>query len=132
MPRPVHFEIHAEDPQRALDFYTAVFGWKYSRWGEQEYWLIDTKDGDQAGDQPGIDGAIIKRQGPAPTEGQAVNAYAIIIEVEDLDALVKKINDNGGHITVAKMPVNSMGWVAYAKDTEGNLFGMMQLDEQAK
>ncbi len=50
MPRPVHFEISADDPERALHFYQAVFGWKSQKWdGPQDYWLIST--GENAGHQ---------------------------------------------------------------------------------
>src|ERR1044072_5846453 len=44
MPRPVHFEIHATDPQAAVTFYEQVFGWKIEQWGDQPYWLITTGD----------------------------------------------------------------------------------------
>jgi len=30
------------------------------------------------------------------------------------------------------MPIPGVGWLAYAKDTEGNTFGMMQPDVNAK
>jgi uncharacterized protein len=43
MNRPVHFEIPAEDPERAIQFYEKVFGWKFDRWnGPIEYWTIST------------------------------------------------------------------------------------------
>ena len=51
MPRVIHFEIHAENPQRAVDFYTNLLGWQFTQWAGQEYWLIKT--GDPA--EPGID-----------------------------------------------------------------------------
>jgi predicted enzyme related to lactoylglutathione lyase len=27
MPRPIHFEIHTENPERAIAFYEGLFGW---------------------------------------------------------------------------------------------------------
>ena len=60
MPRPVHFELEAEDPERAVRFYTDVFGWKFDKW-EQEgfpYWLITTG----GPEEPGIDGGLGPRQ----------------------------------------------------------------------
>ena len=43
MPRPVHFEIHAADPQRAIAFYTSLFDWKFAQWdGPMEYWMVTT------------------------------------------------------------------------------------------
>lgn len=62
MPRPVHFEIHAENPQRAIDFYTKLFGWQFSQWGGESYWLVKT--GEQG--TPGIDGGLLPRRGPRP------------------------------------------------------------------
>ena len=40
MPRVVHFEIHAEQPQRAIGFYESTFGWKFNKWAGHDYWLI--------------------------------------------------------------------------------------------
>ena len=38
MPRVIHFEIHAEDPERAVTFYQRVFGWTCTKWsGPVEY-----------------------------------------------------------------------------------------------
>ena len=63
-----HFEIHAEDPIRAATFYSTVFGWNIAKWegGQMEYWMVMiSKDG-----TPGINGGLLRRKGPAPTEGQ--------------------------------------------------------------
>ncbi len=63
MPRVVHFEIYADEPDRALSFYTSVFGWQTQKWeGPQDYWLFST--GDPA--QPGINGGLIQRRYPEP------------------------------------------------------------------
>ncbi len=125
--RPVHFEIHAGDPERAVAFYTAVFGWTFTKWeGPMPYWLIDTGTGD------GINGGLMPRQGAAPAEGQAVNAYVVTMDVANVDAAVAAVTGNGGAIALPKMPVPGIGWLAYGKDPEGNIFGMMQHDPEAK
>src|SRR5271163_1589235 len=95
MSRVVHFEIHADDPQRAIGFYTALFGWEFTSWGGPiEYWVIKTGvEGER-----GINGGLIRRQGPAPIDGQAVNAYACTIDVPSVDDFVKKIPERGGKI----------------------------------
>jgi len=126
MPRIVHFEIHADDPERAIGFYEALFGWEISRWGEMDYWLIRTGEG-----TPGIDGGLLRRQGPPPTDGQAVTSYACTADVPSIDEYVEKIKANGGTIALPKMPIPTVGWLAYGKDTEGNLFGIMQPDPNA-
>ena len=126
MPRVVHFEIHAADPDRAVNFYTTLFGWSFQKWeGPMDYWLVTTGPNEQ----PGINGGLVRRQGEI--DGQAVIAYVCTVDVEDLDASVQTALDNGGQIALPKMPIPGMGWLAYCKDTEGNIFGMMQNDPNA-
>jgi predicted enzyme related to lactoylglutathione lyase len=127
MPRVVHFEIHAADPDRAVNFYTTLFGWSFQKWeGPMDYWLVTTGPNEQ----PGINGGLVRRQGEI--DGQAVIAYVCTVDVENLDASVQTALDNGGQIALPKMPIPGMGWLAYCKDTEGNIFGMMQGDPNAQ
>jgi predicted enzyme related to lactoylglutathione lyase len=122
MPRPVHFEIHSADPEAAAAFYTSVFGWKISKWdGPVEYWLVQTGE-----EGRGIDGGIVRRQGDAPATGAAVNAYVCTIGVESLDETLTSITANGGEIAVAKHEIPGIGMLAYVKDRDGNIFGVMQ------
>jgi len=122
MPRVVHFEIDAEDPERAIMFYEKVFGWKIEKWkGPIEYWLIMT--GKQ--DEPDIDGGLARRTEDEPS---TVNT----IDVPSIDEYIKKVENNGGSIIRPKMAVPGVGWMAYFKDPEGNIFGMMQSDPTAK
>jgi len=129
MPRVIHFEIHADNPERAVRFYTDLFGWEMNSWGgPMEYWLIKT--GDPA--TRGIDGGLLRRHGPAPTEGSCVNSYVCTVDVANVDESVDKAIKLGGKLALAKMPIPGVGWLAYCKDTEGNIFGMMQNDPNAK
>jgi len=128
VPRPIHFEIHAENPQRAIAFYTALFGWTFTQWGDQPYWLAAT--GDKS--TPGIDGGLLPRQGAAPANMAAINAFVCTVDVADVDAYSKRVVELGGSIALPKMPIPTVGWLAYGKDTEGNLFGMMAMDAAAK
>jgi predicted enzyme related to lactoylglutathione lyase len=129
MPRVVHFEIHAESTDRAIKFYTALFGWSFQKWeGPMPYWIVTT--GEKS--SPGIDGGLILRRGPGPVSGQAVSAFICTIEVPNLDEFVAKAGTLGGAICVPKMPIPGVGWLAYATDTEGNIFGMMHNDPNAK
>ncbi|TVT59363.1 VOC family protein [Amycolatopsis rhizosphaerae] len=125
MPRPVHFEIHATDPERAITFYTTVFDWTFERWDNAPYWLISTGDG------PGIDGGLVPRQGPPPDEDAPLNAYPSTIEVDDLDTIVRHVRQAGGKVVVPRCTIPRIGWLAYCTDTEGNLFGLLQPDENA-
>ena len=43
MPRPCHFDLTADEPERAMKFYKDVFGWKFEKWdGPMEYWMVTT------------------------------------------------------------------------------------------
>jgi predicted enzyme related to lactoylglutathione lyase len=134
MNRVVHFEIHADDPERAAAFYRSVFGWTIAEWvvpgvdvpNENRYWLVTTGNA-----EPGINGGLMFRRGPRPADGQPVNAYICTIEVASLDASVANALGAGATQILPKMAITGVGWLAYAKDTEGNIFGMMQNDPAA-
>ena len=125
--RPIHFEIHADDPARAIRFYSTLFSWKFQKWGEQDYWVIRTGT-----DALGIDGGLILRRGPRPASGSPVNAFPCTIEVPDIDKIITAIPASGGTLVLPKMPIPTIGWLAYFNDTEGNIFGVMQNDPSAK
>jgi predicted enzyme related to lactoylglutathione lyase len=126
MPRVIHFEIHADDPERAMKFYRDMFAWDFTKWeGPQPYWLIKTG----ADTEPGINGGMIPRRGAV--DGQAVIAYVCTVDVPSLDESLNKALASGGTLAVPKMPIPGVGWLAYCKDTEGNIFGMMQADPGA-
>lgn len=127
MPRVIHFEIHADDPERAVKFYQTVLGWEFQKWGgPMEYWLVSTGPNDK----PGINGGLMRRH-PGQS-GNAVIAYVCTVDVPNVDEYVKKATAAGATIALPKMPIPSIGWLAYCKDTEGNIFGMMQADPNAK
>ena len=127
MPRVVHFEIHAGDPERAVNLYRTLFGWTFKKWeGPMEYWLVTTGPDDQ----PGINGGLVRRQGEL--DGQAVTAYVCTVDVSDIDASTQTATANGAQVVLPKMPIPGMGWLVYCKDTEGNIFGMMQGDPSAQ
>jgi predicted enzyme related to lactoylglutathione lyase len=130
MARVVHFEVHAAEPERAIRFYESVFGWRFNKMpGEgMAYWLIST--GDDA--QPGINGGLLPRMGPPPADGQAVNAHVCTLQVDDLDASMKAGVGAGGSVALPRMTIPGVGYVAYLKDTEGNIFGLHQPDASAK
>jgi predicted enzyme related to lactoylglutathione lyase len=129
MARVVHFEIHADDPERAIRFYQNLFGWHIQKWdGPMEYWMVVTgKD-----PEPGINGGLMRRHGPPPTAGQAVSSHVCTVQIADIEACLKQIPAEGGEIALPRMPIPGYGWLAYGKDTEGNLFGVMQPDANAK
>lgn len=128
MGRVGHFEIHADEPDRCIQFYQAVFGWQFSRWeGPIEYWLITTGPDSV----PGINGGLMRRQGPSPSMGQPVNSYVCSIIVENIDQSLTAAQTHGATLVVPKMAIPNVGWLAYIVDTEGNIVGVMQEDTSA-
>jgi len=107
MPRPVHFEIHADNPERAIAFYRALFDWKFEKWGDMPYWVVTTG----AKGTPGIDGGLMQRRGTSPADMQPVNAFVCTVDVNDVDAYLKRIPELGGSIALPKMPVPTIGWL---------------------
>ena len=121
MPRVVHFEIPANNPERAVKFYTKVFNWKIDKWeGPVDYWLVTTGEDKQ----PGINGAIMDKKNQKVT----VNT----VDVPSVDKFLKKITDAGGKVVMPKTAVPGVGWMAYCADTEGNVFGIMENNPNAK
>ena len=129
MPRVIHFEIHAENPQRAIAFYSGLFGWQFQKWGEMDYWAVTTGP---AG-TPGIDGGLLPRRGENPSMGgdHSIVSYVCTVDVPKVDDSVAQLGTLGGVVVVPKMAIPGVGWLAYAKDPEGNIFGMMENDPKA-
>ena len=130
--RPVHFEIQVDDCERAIKFYTDVFGWDFQKWegSPTEYWMIMTAPKDSK--EPGINGGLFKRPCPAPAPEQGTNAYVCTIQVDDYDACAEKILKAGGIVAMPKFALPGMAWQGYYIDTEGNTFGIHQADPNAK
>ncbi|CAN5473011.1 hypothetical protein BH10BAC5_BH10BAC5_12630 [soil metagenome] len=121
MNRISHFELPSNDPGKLKEFYSKVFGWNYQQWGNEEYFLTQT--GDKS--EPGIEGAIMKKKHPD-------QPVVVSMNVENLDKSIEDVNANGGEIVVPKMAIPTMGYLAYFKDPDGNILGMMQVDADAK
>lgn len=128
MPRVAHFEIHASEPAKLAAYYRELFGWKMQHLAHIDYWLIDTSEGPE----PGINGGLLQRRGPKPAEGQAVNAFMCTVNVASVDTYFAKAVKLGGTEALPKMAIPGVGWVAYAKDPDGNIFGLHQADTNAK
>ena len=121
MSRVVHFEIPSSEPEKSIEFYRKTFGWEINQWGDEHYWLCKT--GDESA--PGINGAIIKKRSP---EHPIVNS----IGVNNIKQAVEVIEASGGIIVVPVMAIPGVGWVAYFKDPDGNILGIIQTDANAK
>jgi hypothetical protein len=122
MSRVIHFEIPAAEPERAAAFYGKVFGWKFDKWaGPMEYWMVTTgTDG-----KPGINGGMLKKPGP-------VAVTTNTIDVDSADKALAAVAKAGGKQVMPKSPIPGVGYFAYCEDTEGNVFGVLQADPNAK
>jgi uncharacterized protein len=124
--RVIHFQIQADDVDRAKMFYEKALGWKITQMmtkkeGGMDYWGITTGKS-----KPGINGGLYKR----PKEKDQVNyLYDCTILVPDIDKAVKDVSANGGTIVQGRMELKGVGYFAGCKDTEGNRFALMQATE---
>jgi len=121
MPKVIHFEIPAEDTKRAVAFYKKVFGWRFTEYTGMDYWLATAGEDKELG----INGAISAKSDSHPT---TINT----VSVPSFEDAVNKIKAEGGEILGPRMAVPGVGYMTYCKDTEGNLFGIMQMDPNAK
>lgn len=123
MNRVIHFEIQADNIDRAKKFYESVLGWKTEQImkkedGGMDYYGITTGDS-----QPGINGGMYERG------EDKINTYDCTVEVADIDAAVAAVKANGGIVRREKGEIPGVGWFAAVTDTEGNRFGLMQPTE---
>jgi uncharacterized protein len=120
----IYFEIHADDPQRAINFYSKIFGWKFALIPglPLEYWTVETG---------GSRGGLLQRPAKAPPPQCGTNAFVCSLEVEDFDSSAKTITQLGGIVALPKFAVPKTCWQGYFVDPEGNTFGIFQVDPNA-
>ncbi len=127
MNRVVHFEIQAQDVERAAKFYRDVFSWAIEKWPspDMEYWMVMTADKDSK--EPGINGGLLKAPAQAKELSKGTNAFVCTVQVSDFDAIAEKILKAGGIVAMPKFMIADMAWQGYFIDTEGNTFGLHQV-----
>jgi predicted enzyme related to lactoylglutathione lyase len=120
----IYFEIQADNPRRAISFYSKVFGWKFSEvmGAPVAYWTIDTG---------GSRGGLLERPAKTPPAQCGTNAFVCSLEVEKFDATAKTIEQLGGIVALPKFAVPNTCWQGYFLDPEGNTFGIFQVDANA-
>jgi predicted enzyme related to lactoylglutathione lyase len=121
MPTIQHFEMPADDVDRAQKFYKDVFGWEMHKWSnpenpEKDYWYFETKD-DKG--NTGIGGGMMKRQSPEHT----ITNY---ITVSAIDEYTSKLEQAGGKAIIPKTKIPDMGFYAVFLDSENNMFGLYE------
>ena len=112
----VHFDISAENTERAKKFYEELFGWEFEKMEGMEYYLIQTSD--SAG-KAAIGGGMGKRANP---EQRITN----FIGVSSIDEYAVKIEQLGGKVIQPKTFIAGWGYLAICVDTETNSFGIWQ------
>ena len=127
----VHFEIPADDPERAAEFYRELFGWDIKKFegsvaGGMEYWVVQTVPTGPDGrpDRPGVNGGLMRRMYPNQPPVNYIN-------VENVDEAVSRAEQLGAKILMGKTPVPGMGWFAQLNDLEGNLIAVWEMDTSA-
>jgi predicted enzyme related to lactoylglutathione lyase len=120
-----YFEIQASEPNTLVTFYENVFGWKFARDENLpiEYYRIET---------PGMYGGLLKRPAKTPPTECVTNAFTCSMQVENFDVISEKILKNGGQIAMPKFAVPGKCWQGYFVDTDNNVFGLYQVDDNAK
>src|SRR3954451_16648516 len=111
----VHFELPADDVDRAASFWSGVFGWSIGDSGMAGIDYRMTRTGEGQG------GAVYPRQGEE-------HGPIVYFESDDIDSSIGKVRSNGGRAD-EKQPIPGVGWVARWTDTEGNDFSIFQSDE---
>ena len=121
MGRLSHFEITADNPERAAEFYRKAFGWEINDWGGPFKYLLATTG---PKDQVGIDGAIMDR---SDHKQAVINTISVDRWEDDADA----VKAAGGRVLQDKTAVQGQGYFAYCRDTEGNVFGIFEANATA-
>ncbi len=125
-----HFEIHATEPQVLVDFYSTLLGWSFTRFGDMEYWALDTGEGaiTPGGTGAGINGGLTRRRGPRPEPGAPVNGANLVIGVDgSVDALFRRALELGATVALPLDDLPGVGRLGYLHDPDGNLVGLLSV-----
>lgn len=123
----VHFEIPADDVERAQAFYRDAFGWQINPMPEMQYTMVNTTPSGKNGmpSEPGaINGGMMHRQSP-------VTSPVITVNVDDIDEALTKLERLGGKTISGREAVADMGFSAYFQDPEGNILGLWQMAKKS-
>lgn len=116
MTRPMHFDLQATDPARAIAFYKAAFGWTIEKWpGPFDYYMITTG----APGEPGIDGGLSRSTG-------GTLETVLTLGVRSLEEAMATVTAAGGTIVGDIQTIPGAGRMVNCKDTEGNTFILME------
>jgi hypothetical protein len=119
-----HFAVHANDVERARRFYESVMDWKFTPWGPPGFLLIKTG----TDEDPGVQGALQGRR--EVVAGKPMYGFECTIGVASIDETIAAIESNGGKIVMPKFHIPTVGTLIFFEDTEGNVVGAMQYDDE--
>jgi uncharacterized protein len=119
----VHFEIPADDVERARTFYQGAFGWTVEPYPGMDYHGVTTAEVDEQDRLPLERGMI---NGGMMRRGAEITAPVLTIGVDDIDAALEAVERHGGKTLVGRQAVADMGFTAYFTDSEGNVVGLWQ------
>jgi predicted enzyme related to lactoylglutathione lyase len=109
-----HFDVPADDVERARRFYGRVFGWRFEPFGPPDFYLIHTG----SSGNPGIHGSVSQRSEGSLKGGRV--GFECTISVDDLGAIRAAIVANGGRIVQEEYEIVGVGRLIRFEDTEGN------------
>lgn len=114
------FEIYVDDMDRAKRFYESVFQVKLDKLPSpsMELWAFPADM-----ERYGSGGALAKMDGAA-AGGHGTLVY---FSCEDCATQAQRIGPAGGLIVREKMSIGQFGFIALARDTEGNMIGLHSL-----
>ncbi|WP_411373980.1 VOC family protein [Arthrobacter sp. MPF02] len=118
----VHFEIPADDQERAKKFYQDVLGWRIDPVPGMDYNMVVTTPMDESTGQPepgAINGGMFAREADLKTP-------VITVDVPDINATLQTVESMGGAVVKPKETIPGMGSFAYFRDTEGNVMGLWE------
>ena len=119
----VHFDISADDPARAKQFYEALFDWKIQALGGfADYYEIETAG---LNGVKSMGGGITKRDHSRP------NCITNFVGVSSIDESVAKLIALGGKVIQPKQAIPGYGYLVVCMDTENNIFGLFQEDRNS-
>lgn len=123
--RQFYFEVFADEPERAMRFYGALFGWSFvSVQNTPGVWTIN--DADRAEAELGL---LWKRPGillgSAKTQSQ-INGYVALFSVSSIEETRTTAAREGGIAMHAPTQQPGGASRAYIMDTEGNVFGVVE------
>ena len=115
--RVIHFEIPVEESDRALTFFRKVFGWSSEPLNESSGTLVTGEQSDS-----GVDGYFFSKK-TVPADYARI---IIAVEVDNLEDHIERVKANGGEMLFGPIDYAGRGLMAYFRDTEGNIVGMLQ------